>query len=508
MASLQEGTLLGNGRYRVSREINRGGTAVVYEGIDLASSRVVALKVMSVKEGKASVPVKGVKREIEYAASMQHENIVQLLDYFVDEQQIVLVWELISGPDLLDLLNECGGRLDEPTAVFYFRQLLQGIMFIHEMGLCHRDLKPENCMVERKTGILKIIDFGLSKHQQSAVTLGVGTPDYMAPELLGNGTMQTLQERRVGQYDPKACDVWAMGVLLFLLVTGTYPFEDPLRPQNVVATLQNIMSGRIRPLPRRTSPELRDLVAALLTRDAAARITLQGISQHPWVLNCGQTQQPATPPQPFPSIIAAAMLSGQGGAIPEQPALGQGFVQPQLAAVAAATPAPATPAPADGKQGSAHSSPTGIEALGRSSDFSDDGAGSMEVDAESAPLQGMPQPALSFCFLPASSAKLRHQDTPTVISLSASAVAPSPPSFSRHSVRAPSIQAECSRDGLLAPAAGTSEQPLLPGADACAWPGRHLSDNSAADVAKRPKLAFCRFLFGGGAKNSQGSELL
>ena len=57
----------------------------------------------------------------------------------------------------------------------------------------------ENCMVERKTGILKIIDFGLSKHQQSAVTLGVGTPDYMAPELLGNGTMQTLQERRVGQ---------------------------------------------------------------------------------------------------------------------------------------------------------------------------------------------------------------------------------------------------------------------------------------------------------------------
>jgi hypothetical protein len=70
-----------------------------------------------------------------------------------------------------------------------------------------------------------------------------------------------------------------MGVLLFLLVTGTYPFEDPLRPQNVVATLQNIMSGRIRPLPRRTSPELRDMVAALLTRDAAARITLQ-VSAH------------------------------------------------------------------------------------------------------------------------------------------------------------------------------------------------------------------------------------
>jgi serine/threonine protein kinase len=240
---------------------------------------------MSIKDGKASVPIKGVRREIEYAASVQHDNVVKLIDFVADEQQIVIVWELIQGIDLLDLLNEKGGRLEEVQAAHYFSQLLRGVDFIHNHGLCHRDLKPENCMVERGTDKVKIIDFGLSKHQQSAVTLGVGTPDYMAPELLGSATggFSALQERKVGQYDAKACDIWAMGVLLYLLVTGQYPFEDPKQPQNVVATLQNISQGKIRPLPRRISTECADLIAAMLTKNPAERITLQNIALHPWM---------------------------------------------------------------------------------------------------------------------------------------------------------------------------------------------------------------------------------
>lgn len=262
---------------------------MVYEGVDLTTLAIVALKVMSIKDGKASVPIKGVRREIEYAASVQHDNVVKLVDFVADEQQIVIVWELIQGSDLLDLLNEKGGRLEEAVAAGYFAQLLRGVTFIHAHGLCHRDLKPENCMVERGTNKLKIIDFGLSKHQQSAVTLGVGTPDYMAPELLGSATggFSALQERKVGQYDARACDVWAMGVLLYLLVTGQYPFEDPRQPQNVVATLQNIAQGKMRPLPRRISPECSDLISAMLTQDPTQRITLANIAQHPWLKKAG-----------------------------------------------------------------------------------------------------------------------------------------------------------------------------------------------------------------------------
>ena len=264
---------------------------MVYEGLDLQTNCHVALKVMSVKDGKATVPIKGVRREIQNAASVQHENVVKLVDFVVDDKTIVIVWELIDGHDLLDTLNEQGGRLEEPLAAFYFAQLLRGVNFMHNTcNLTHRDLKPENCMIEKSTNMLKIIDFGLSKHQQSAVTLAVGTPDYMAPELLGGAVgagFPALHERRVGQYDARACDVWAMGVLLYLLVTGQYPFEDPTQPQNVVATLQNIALGRMRPLSRRISAECKGLIHAMLTQDPKKRITLREIGKHTWLVQYG-----------------------------------------------------------------------------------------------------------------------------------------------------------------------------------------------------------------------------
>lgn len=286
--SLEPGSLLGKGRYRVVKEINRGGTAVVYEGVDLIQQTRVALKVMSPKHYSSSSSMKAVKREIEYAVSVQNDHVVKLLDFVADERHVVIVWELITGSDLLDLLNEKGGRLQEQEAAFYFAQLLQAVMFIHSHGLCHRDLKPENCMVEQATNRLKIIDFGLSRREQSAVTLGVGTPDYMAPELLGATTdnFDALKQRRVGKYDAKACDVWAMGVLLYLLVTGKYPFENPKQSNNVIATLQNIRNGRMRPLPSRISAECVNLIECMLRQDPQQRITLADMCAHPWFRMC------------------------------------------------------------------------------------------------------------------------------------------------------------------------------------------------------------------------------
>jgi hypothetical protein len=334
---------------------------VVYEGLDLTTGATVALKVMSVKDGRATVPIKGVRREIEYAASVQHDNVVKLVDFVADEHQIVIVWELIEGSDLLDLLNERGGRLDEAAAAFYFAQLLRGVTFIHAHGLCHRDLKPENCMVERSTNRLKIIDFGLSKHQQSAVTLGVGTPDYMAPELLGNGGAAALHERRVGQYDARACDVWAMGVLLYLLVTGQYPFEDPHQPHNVVATLQNIAAGRARPLPRRLGADCVGIIGAMLTKDPAQRITLQGLSEHPWMraaaeggaaapmeVDAGAGAGPSSPvraPPPLSPSAAAAVAAARAaaGVPPADAPRVESFSFPSVGAVVNSKPTPITP---------------------------------------------------------------------------------------------------------------------------------------------------------------------
>ncbi|EFN50688.1 hypothetical protein CHLNCDRAFT_13683, partial [Chlorella variabilis] len=142
------------------------------------------------------------------------------------------------------------------------------VSFIHAKGMTHRDLKPENVMC-RGDGTLCIIDFGLSKSQQSAVTLGVGTPDYLPPEMLGTGDL----------YDPSATDCWSMGVLLYLIVVGYYPFEQ----QNVLLTLQNIRAGRYRQIPASVSPACRDLITRLLLLDPAARITLPEVLAHPFL---------------------------------------------------------------------------------------------------------------------------------------------------------------------------------------------------------------------------------
>ena len=167
----------------VVREINRGGLAVVYEAIDTANEgEGVALKCMDLRpltSSAAAVTRAHVEREIRNASSFHHRNIINLLNVFADGNHLVIVLELVRGKDLLELINEGGGFLDDAKARRYFKQLLEGVDFLHKKGFAHRDIKPENCMVETRKDRLVIIDFGLSKHLTSAKTLGVGTPDYM-----------------------------------------------------------------------------------------------------------------------------------------------------------------------------------------------------------------------------------------------------------------------------------------------------------------------------------------
>ena len=106
-SALPRGTLLADGRYRIRREVNRGGTAIVYEADDLENGCRVALKAMNAKEGVMTMSLRQVKREISIASSLKHDHIVQLIDVFAEGSSLVLVWELVQGPDLLDLLNAC-----------------------------------------------------------------------------------------------------------------------------------------------------------------------------------------------------------------------------------------------------------------------------------------------------------------------------------------------------------------------------------------------------------------
>mmetsp|Transcript_12145 Transcript_12145/g.31489 ORF Transcript_12145/g.31489 Transcript_12145/m.31489 type:complete len:346 (-) Transcript_12145:557-1594(-) len=292
------GALLANGRYRVRRLLNRGGSAVVYEADDVtpsaaaestsspspSASSLVALKCHDLTQCDPRA-LDRLKREILNAKDfLQHENVVRLLNVALQHDCLVLALELVDGADLLEVINRGGGRLGEARARHYFVQLLRGVAHLHQSNLCHRDLKPENCMVCARTDTLKIIDLGLSKHLTSARTLGVGTPDYMAPELV-NFMAGGQQQGADVKYDASAADVWAMGATLYLMVVGVYPFEDPQNPRDITTTLRNILSGNYRPIHvgQGVSRKCADLLQRMLVPQPQGRITLEAIWEHPWI---------------------------------------------------------------------------------------------------------------------------------------------------------------------------------------------------------------------------------
>lgn len=232
---------------------------------------------MNLTARQFEVAMKLSRREVVFSSTIHHDNFVRLLDVFSEGQQLVLVWELVPGLDLLDLLNQAGGKMSESMAAYYFYQLLQGLLFMHEKGFCHRDLKAENCMIVKSTQQLKIIDFGLARQLECAVTSTTGTPDYLAPELLC-----TARADR-DKIDQCAVDVWATGVILYLLVTGTYPFEDPEDPDCFVQVFKNITNCNIRPLPDHVSEGCKNLLKMIFEVDPKRRIPLEKLSENEWI---------------------------------------------------------------------------------------------------------------------------------------------------------------------------------------------------------------------------------
>jgi len=207
--------------------------------------------------------------------------VASLLDVFASGPDLVMVWELIRGPDLLTLLHRCARRrVPEPLAARLFGALAAAVAAMHGAGFCHRDLKPENAVLDVATRQLKLIDFGLARAVDAAATARVGTPEYMAPEMITGGLAAEA-------YDGGGVDAWGLGVVLYVLLTGALPFRSDAHPDSLAHTLRSIVGGggpRPGPLAAaRASPAAVELVEALLARDPSARMTVAAAAAHPWI---------------------------------------------------------------------------------------------------------------------------------------------------------------------------------------------------------------------------------
>ena len=277
------------GKYELGRTLGEGTFGKVKYAEHSETGEPVAIKVLDKDTIQAQNMGAQIKREVSVMKSMTNcPHVVQLREVLASKSKIYLVLELVRGGELFDEIVR-DGKFTETKARFYFRQFADGLSFCHERGVSHRDLKPENLLLDEKHN-LKISDFGLSALYTEArmgedgammsrselLHTTCGTPNYVAPEVLENEG-----------YDGFKADVWSAGVVLFVLVTGCLPFDEP----NLRALFQKIKGAEF-VLPSFLSDSLKDLLRMILVADPRERMTLTEIRNHPWVCQRDDSDAP------------------------------------------------------------------------------------------------------------------------------------------------------------------------------------------------------------------------
>jgi len=222
-----------DGRYFVRRLIGRGGMGAVYEADHVGLDKRIAIKFLAINKTDRDALAR-FRREAKIASRIVHEHVVQIFDVgTADADTDFIVMELIDGQDLAAVLREAR-MLDPGRTVAIARQVVSGLCAIHEAGIVHRDIKPANILLATRAGrskrdrdFVKIMDFGISRpiHGGTITNTGaiIGTPEYMAPEQL---LADNIDQR---------ADLYAVGVMMFRMLTGKLPFTDDVFDRSAAA---------------------------------------------------------------------------------------------------------------------------------------------------------------------------------------------------------------------------------------------------------------------------------
>ncbi|MEA2655671.1 MAG: eukaryotic-like serine/threonine-protein kinase [Chloroflexota bacterium] len=234
--------------------------AVVYRAVQQPLGREVALKALSPELFQDEGFVKRFETEAKTLAKLDHPNILPIYDFEVTEGVAFLTMPLIRGGTLRDILNR--GPLDTLTAWRYLREIGDGLQHAHDAGIVHRDLKPTNVIIH-SDGRAMLADFGLARGagqptHLTTIGLAIGTPGYMAPEQV------------MGHEVDRRCDIYAMGVLTFEMLTGRLPFIGSNRMEVAYATVNAPVPSAAK-LNNALPDELDQLLAKVLAKDPGQR---------------------------------------------------------------------------------------------------------------------------------------------------------------------------------------------------------------------------------------------
>jgi len=211
----------------------------------------------------------GLEREIAVMKLLEHENIVRLHDVWENSNELYLIMEYVEGGELFDYVEARKGVPEDET-IFIFRQIVAALLYCHRMHICHRDLKPENILLDQESLSVKLIDFGMAALQADGkmLTTPCGSPHYAAPEVVC-----------AKPYDGKQADVWSCGVILYVMLTGSTPFN--YGPGFDIRVLFRDITRARYFMPETLSAEAADLIRRIFVVDPKKRITMDELWDHP-----------------------------------------------------------------------------------------------------------------------------------------------------------------------------------------------------------------------------------
>ncbi|CAM6096512.1 unnamed protein product [Calypogeia fissa] len=288
--------------YKIGKTLGVGGFSVVKTGTNILTGEPVAIKIID--RSKYGPKDESLEREIQVLEKVQHPNCICFKECFFTSNSVYLITELVTGGELLDRVL-AKGKYTENEAARTIHQVLMGVAYLHSVGIVHRDLKLENILLKTpdNDSVVKIADFGLSKVFAGAAILSTicGSPQYVAPEVLEIGQKRS-------SYSP-AADLWSVGVILYILLSGFSPFDDVSES----ALFQKIKKGQYSfnaPVWESVSEGGKDLVCRLLCVSPDKRVTAASALGHPWIQEhvlANGTNPKIDETQPLPDIATSAL---------------------------------------------------------------------------------------------------------------------------------------------------------------------------------------------------------